>query len=167
MYIPLTDMTDAQWHDAWDTMFNPKLAAHMGVNPDIIANRPTLVQFFQNIMAAYDANKFRAWGIVRDGEYLGHVVLDKSAIGEWEVGTSVRNPENWNSGIGVRATLHALQWAFEEDGAEWVVAYTQGEDLNVPRILKRGGFRRLANLWVMDQRTWQDRWAKRLTKETE
>ena len=157
-YVAIEEFDDQQWHDCWRVMYDPDLAAHMGVAAELVATPPTLVQFYQNIVAANEAGRFKLFAaIADDGSYLGHAILDKR-IGEWELGAVLRDRADWGSGVGVRLALHALQWAFHEDEAEWVVAFTQGVDLNVPRILKRGGFRPFANMLIMDRRTYDERW---------
>lgn len=162
-FVPLDEMTPAQWHSAWGVMFDQFLGDHMGVDPALLAQKPTLEQFYDNIMAAHADHRFEAWAIVEGDTYKGHTTLDRQ-VGEWEIGTVLADPADWNSGTGVRATLHALKWAFEEDGAEWVVAFTQGKDPNVTRILHRGGFRPLMHFHVMDRETWDARWRARRTK---
>lgn len=159
--IHLADMTPELWFEAWEVMYSPYLGDHMGVDPNLTASRPSLSDFYRNIMAAHEAGRFEAWAIVTEDGFKGYTLLDKS-VGEWEVGSVLADPSDWNSGIGVRATLHALKWAFEEDESEWVVAFTQGKDPNVPRILRRGGFRPLFNYHVMDRDTWNARWAGRV-----
>lgn len=162
--IHLNDLTFQHWQTALDTMFSPTLGEHMGVDPNIIAHRPTLEQFYANIMDAHERNAFQAWGIIHEGKLIGYTLLDKR-IGEWEIATVLSDSSLWGSSLGARATLHALQWAFEDDEAEWVVAFTQGKDPTVREMLERGGFRPLANMLVMDKATWQTRWKARMTKE--
>ena len=157
-YVAIEEFDDQQWHDCWRVMYDPDLAAHMGVATELVATPPTLVQFYDNITKAVQEGRFQLFAAVSDeGKYLGHAVLDKR-LGEWELGVVLRDRSDWGSGIGARLAMYALRWAFEEDGAEWVVAFTQGMDLNVPRLLKRGGFRPFANMLLMDRRTFIERW---------
>jgi RimJ/RimL family protein N-acetyltransferase len=159
-FVPITELSDKHWYQAYLTMFNPKLARHMGVDPLLIANPPSLVQFYQNLMNAHKEGRFMAWGIIREDEYLGHTLLDKTC-GEWEIGTVLKDEKLWGSGLGVRATLRALKWAFEEQDIEWVVAFTQGRDPKVPDLLRRGGFRPLFNYHVMHRDVWKQKWGRR------
>ena len=159
--VPVQDLTDEQWYHAYLTMFDRKLAYHMGVDPALIANPPKLIEFYQNIMGVIEAGKFVGWGIIdKNGEYLGHTILDKTC-GEWEVGTVLADEELWSSGVGVRATLHALRHAFTELDTEWVVAFTQGKDPKVKDILLRGGFRPFMHFLVMHRDGWKERWGRR------
>lgn len=160
-FVPLTEMTDEQWYKCHLTTYNQELGYHMGVEPALIANPPKLTDFYQNITNAYDADMFRAWAILdNDDKFLGQVILDKSATGEWEVGTVLADRSKWNSGIGTRATVHAMRHAFFEEGAEWVVAFANGRDGKVRDLLIRGGFRPLMNFLVMDKQTFKDRWVR-------
>lgn len=159
-FVPLKEMTPPQWFRAWQSMYDPAMGEHMGVDPALIAARPTLEQFYENIMRAHESGRFQAWAIEKGGEFKGYTLLDKT-VGEWEVSGVLVDPRDWGSGIGARATLHALKWAFEEDSAPWVVAFTQGKDPRVPEMLHRGGFRPLMNFHVMDAETWDARWRAR------
>jgi len=158
--VHLTEMTPPQWYDAWNTMFDPSLGDYMGVDPELIAAKPTLEGFYKNLLDAHAAGRFQGWGIIKDGVYKGHVTLDKQ-VGEWECGVVLADPADWNRGMAIRASLHACKWAFEEDGAEWVVAFTQGKDPTIVDILHRGGFRPFINFHVMDKPTWDARWRAR------
>ena len=159
--VPLDEMTPEQWYRAWSTMFNPQVAEHVGVNPAIIAARPSLEDFYQNVMAVHRAGTFEAWAILRGEEFRGYTLLDKSAVGEWEIVTVLTDPADWGSGLGARATIKAVKWAFEVADSEWVVAFTQGRDPRVHENLVRGGFRPFANLLVLDRQTWDARWRAR------
>lgn len=158
--VPLDEMTPPMWFAAWNAMYDDFLGDHMGVDPALLAQKPSLEAFYENIMTAHQAGQFEAWAIVKGGVYKGHTLLDKR-VGEWEIATVLVDPDDWGSGTGVRATLHALKWAFETDEAEWVVAFTQGKDPRVVEILHRGGFRPLMNFHVLDSGTWNARWRAR------
>jgi RimJ/RimL family protein N-acetyltransferase len=164
-FVPLEEMTPEHWYQAWSTMYDPKTADHVGVNPEITAARPPLETFYVNIMNAHRTGIFRAWAILKDSEFKGYTLLDKSAVGEWEVVTVLPNPADWGSGIGARATIHAVKWAFETDDANWVIAFTQGKDPKIPKILHRAGFRPFANFHVMDKETWDARWRARSDRQ--
>lgn len=161
--IHALDFNDRQWYDAHLMMYNRDLSFHMGVDPRHIVNPPSLVDFFKNITAAIEAKMFNAWGILSDdGEFLGYVYLDKSTVGEWEVGTVIADPEKRNRGTGVQATLQAMKHVFEVEDSHWCVAFTQGKDPKVRAMLIRGGFIPFANYLVMDRPTWNERWAGRV-----
>lgn len=160
--VHLRDLTDEQWHDVYQLMFDPRMAAQTGVNPAFIENKPSLVDFYRNLTMAFKSEKFNGWAIMRDGIFKGYTVLDKTQFGEWEVGTILLDPDDWGGGMGVRAALQALKWAFEKDNAEWVVAKVQNQDPKVERILQRGGFRAFSNILLMDKPTWNERWKGRI-----
>ena len=152
--VHLKDMTPDLWYHAWNAMFDPFLGDHMGVNPQLIAAKPSIEDFYRNVLAAHEAERLEAWAIVRDGKFVGYTTLDKS-VGEWENATVLADPKLWGSGMGVYATFHAFHWAFEVDGAEWVVAFTQGKDPRVARMHEKINYRRLMNFWVLDRGTWE------------
>lgn len=160
-FIPVQDFDDRLWYEAYLTVYNKDLAFHMGVDPSLIANPPSLVQFYENINSKVEDGKAMAWAITRKDEYQGHVILDKST-GEWEIGTVLKDEKAWGSGMGVKATLHGLKWIFEEADAEWAIAWTRGRDPKVPDMLKRGGFRPFMDFLVMDKPTWNERWHGRV-----
>lgn len=160
-FVPVQDFDDRMWYEAYLTVYNKDLAFHMGVDPSLIANPPSLVEFYENITSKVENGTAMAWGVTRKGEYQGHVILDKST-GEWEIGTVLKNRDAWGSGMGVKATLHGLKWIFEDQGSEWAIAWTRGRDPKVPEMLKRGGFRPFMDFLVMDKPTWNERWHGRV-----
>lgn len=161
--VPLTELTDDQWYDIKELMFDPSMGSHMGTNPQVLAAKPDLEDFYRMVKIAYETNRYNLWAITdSDGEFLGYVVLDKGTFNEWEIGAVLADPDMWSSGVGVKATLRAMKWVFEEDNAEWLLAFTQGKDPRVRNMLIKGGFRPLSNSLVMDKPTWNDRWAGRL-----
>ena len=163
--VPIEQLSDENWAQAHDTMYDPDLAAHMGSDPALL-QKPTLQEFYCNIMNAVEDGKFRAWALIAsDGSYQGHAVLDKSS-GEWEMGAVLKDPALWSRGYGVKAALHAMRWAFEEDHADWVIAFTHGKDPRVYDIVARGGFRPFMHFWAMPKEVWADKWARRMERLT-
>jgi RimJ/RimL family protein N-acetyltransferase len=159
-FVPLDEMTPPLWYHAWNAMFDQDLGDHMGVNPEIIASKPPLEVFYQRVMDSHAEGRFMAWAIVVGDEFKGYTLFDKT-FGEWEIGTVLIDPKDWGSGLGARATLKALRWAFEEQDIEWVVAFTQGKDPKVAELLHRGGFRPFLHFHVLDKPTWHARWRAR------
>lgn len=160
--VPIEKLTDDQWEQAWNVMYSLKLARHMG--NDTWIQKPDLLSFYNNIMDAVEAGRFKAWGVIDEyGDYHGHTVLDKST-GEWEMGTVLANEELWSSGIGVRAAAYAMRWAFEEDGANWVIVFTNGRDPRVHSMVERAGFEKFMHFRVMSKRTWNERWKDRVDR---
>ena len=159
-FIPLDEMSPELWYDAWETMFDPHLANHMGIDPALLQAKPTLQDFYRNIMVAHNAGRFEGWAIVAGEQFLGYTILDKR-VGEWESATVLKDEKDWSSGKGAIATMHAFSWAFETDGAEWVVAYTQGKDPRVIEMHEKAGYKRLMNFWVFPRSLWFDRWKPR------
>lgn len=157
--VPLSELSDELWEAAWRAMYDPKLGTYVGVAPELLATPPSLVDFYANLMAAHQAGVFDAWAILKDDEFRGHVTLDKSS-GEWELGCVLVRPSDWGSGLGVRAALKALKHAFVERGAKQVVAFTQGRDPHVRRILEKGGFLPVYHFWLMTDSTWRQRWGE-------
>lgn len=158
--VPLGELTDAHWFEAWRTVYDPALAMEVGTNPQLIMTPPTLVEFYRNLTGAMEAGNFMGWGIIDGDRYLGHAVMDRTG-GEWELGVVIPEQDDRHRGTGVRAALHALRWAFEDQGAEWVVAFVNHPHTDYVRdILTRGGFRKLMHFFVMDSATWDERWRK-------
>ena len=156
----LTDFTDEDWYHAHHIMYDEDVNREMGAQ-EVLQNPLTLVSFYEHSVRSYNRGILNGWLIFSDDEPVGYVVLDKRN-GEWELGVAIQNKNNRNKGIGVRASLQAMQWAFEEDDSEWVTAYTQGTNTNVPKMMERMGFRRLYHLWVFDKATWNERWSGRV-----
>jgi hypothetical protein len=157
---PIEELTDRQWYDAYMTVYDRDLAFEIGTDPRLVMNPPTLVQFYENIMAAVNAGTFKAWAILDGDRYRGHTILDKSG-GEWEVGTVIPLDADRSTGAGVRATLHALRWAFLEDESEWVTAFVNHPNTDQVRdFLIRGGFRKFMHFYVMDRSAWETRWGR-------
>ena len=159
-FVPVTEFTDKQWYDSYLLVYNKELAYHMGVEPSLIVNPPTLVQFYENITRAVDNDRFFGFAVMKDDEHIGHVTLDNK-IGEWEVGGVLRDPKMWGKGIGVKAVLHGLKWVFEEKDRDWAIAFTFGRDPKVRDMLLRGGFKPFSNFLIMDKETWLERWSRR------
>jgi RimJ/RimL family protein N-acetyltransferase len=160
--VHLRDLTDEQWHNVHSLMFDPRMAEHTGVSPELIAAKPDLVTFYRNLMMAHKADRFEAWAIMRNDKFYGYTLLDKSAWGEWELGTILTDPDNWGSGVGAKAGLLAMKWAFEKDNSEWVLAFVQNRDPKVRPMLIKAGFRPLSHALVMDKPTWERKWAGRI-----
>lgn len=161
--VPIENLTDDQWRDAHDAFYSLKLARHMGTDAAQMPPKPDLLTFYSKVMDGVERGVFRAWAILRDGKYVGHTILDKGS-GEWEMGTALVDEGLWSSGIGVKAALHAMRWAFEEDNADWVIAFTNGKDPRVKEIVEKGGFRRFAHFWIMPKETWDAKWRPRMER---
>ena len=134
----------------------------MGTDPALYMSPPSIVNFYEMTTQRVAQGTLQAWLFysVKD-EPVGYVLLDK-AKGEWELGIAISKVEERNKGLGVRATLHALKWAFEEAHVRWVTAFTQGKDLKVPQMIKRMGFEKLYHFWVMTPEVWEATWAGRI-----
>lgn len=157
----LKDFTDEDWYYAHQIMYDPDVMRVMGASE--MQNNPlTLVSFYEHSIRSHARGILEGWLIIQHDERVGYVVLDKRN-GEWELGVAIHKPELRGKGVGVKAALQAVKWAFEDDGAEWVTAFTQGTDPKVPRMIERMGFRRLYHIWVMDKATWDERWSGRVT----
>lgn len=156
----LSKFTDQDWYDAHRIMYDPDVNQVMGAQ-EVINNPLTLVSFYEHSIRMYDRGLLQGWLIFSNDEPKGYVVLDKRN-GEWELGVAIQKEQDRNAGLGVRAGLGAMKWAFEADGSEWVTAFTQGTDTNVPRMMERMGFRRLYHIWVFDKATWDARWSGRV-----
>jgi RimJ/RimL family protein N-acetyltransferase len=156
----LTEFTDEDWFNAHQIMYDQAVMDVMG-SQERIPNPPTLVTYYEYSIRAHERGALEGWLIYKGDEPLGYVLLD-SSNGEWELGVAIRNASDRNRGVGIRAVLHALRWAFETKGVEWVTAFSLGTDTKVPRMLKKFGFRRLYHFWVLDKATWFDKWSGRL-----
>lgn len=155
VYKPLAEMSDEEWAKAHEAFYSLKLTRKMGGNTDYVV--PPLQEFYNTMMDEIEAERLIGWAIIREGEYIGHTVLVKPH-GAWEVGTALASEDDWGSGVGVRATLHALRHAFEELGEKQVIAFAYGKDGEARRYLERGGFRPMMNFLVMPVEVWDARW---------
>ena len=160
--VPIQDFNDTDWYNAYQIVYHVETNEIMGTDPEIYTHPPTIVGFYEVATQKVEQEKIQGW-LFYDSEDVptGYVVLDKTK-GEWELGIAIWDPEKRGTGIGVRATLHALKWAFEEKKLKWVTAFTQGTDLKVPQMIKRMGFEKLYHFWVMTPQIWDERWAGRI-----
>ena len=163
--VPIENLSDTQWQEALEGFYSLKLHRQMGSDPNYVPTKPDVLTFYNTVMDGVENGVYRAWAILRDGHYVGHTILDKSS-GEWEMGTALADESLWSSGYGVKAALHAMRWAFEEDGAGWVIAFTQGKDPRVKDMVERGGFKRFAHFWIMSSETWDAKWRPRMERFT-
>lgn len=157
----INDMTPDEWAFVYSLMFDPDMMQHTGTDLRFLDLKPDLWTYYQNVMRNFGAGTYNMW-LIKDPQKrnAGYVVLDASVTGEYEVGTILADGlGNWRSGLGVRATLHAMKWVFEDADREWVYATTQGIDPSVRKMLIRGGYRPFGNVGlIMDKRTWKERW---------
>lgn len=158
-YLPLEEMNDAQWAAAYTAFHSPELTEVMGGQvPDTIL---PLQDFYNTAMDQIEHGQLKGWAIVDDEAYLGHVLLVRPH-NEWEVGVALVNGETRGRGVGIRATLYALRIAFEELGAEQVIAFAHGPDGKAKSYLTRGGFRPFLNFLYMPKEVWEQRWKGRV-----
>lgn len=155
VYKPLQEMSDEEWGEAHKAFYSLKLTRKMGGPTDYVT--PSLQEFYNTMMDEFDKERLVGWAIIRDGEYVGHTVL-VCPHGEWEVGTALVDEGDWGSGLGVRATLYALRFAFEELGAQQVIAFAYNPDGESRGYLERGGFRPMMNFLMMPVEVWDARW---------
>lgn len=159
-YVKLEDMSDSMWEASHKAYYSLELAREMG---GVINERPPLQDFYNTMMDEIEAGRLIGWALISDenDEYLGHTVLVKPH-GEWEVGTALVSKSDWGSGMGVRATLHALRYAFEEMGAKQVIAFALNPSGVSKDYLIRGGFRPFLNFLLMPVEVWESRWKGRV-----
>jgi hypothetical protein len=160
-FLPITEFSDRDWYDAYLAAYDKNVAFEMGLDPKLIVNPPPLTEFYDSLTEAVNNNTGYGWAIKKNGEYLGHIMVDKKH-GVWEFGGSIKDPENRHKGTGVRASMHALKWIFEVQNEEWAIAFARSRDPRVKKMLLNGGFRPFMNFLVMDRRTWDERWAGRV-----
>ena len=158
--IPVTDFSDSDWYHAYKFVYDKETNEVMGTDPANYTNPPTIVGFYEMTTQKVEQGILQAWLFFSKDKPVGYVLLDKTK-GEWELGIAITDPDA-RTGIGVRAALHALKWAFEEKKLKWVTAFTQGRDLKVPQMMRRMGFEKLYHFWVMTPEAWESNWAGRL-----
>lgn len=157
-YVRFDDLTDAQWEQAHKAFYSLELTREQGGTlPDVV---PSLQEFYNTTWDAIDSGDLVGWAIVDDERYLGHALL-VHPHGEWEVGVAVADKQNRGTGMGLRAALYALRYAFEELEAEHVVAFTNNPNSDIRDILLRGGFKPLFHFLYITKDTWEERWARR------
>lgn len=158
-YLPFEEMNDSQWAAMYTAAYSPELIETMGGDiPDVVL---PLQDFYNKAMDEIDAGTLKGWAIVDDEAYLGQVLLVRPH-GEWEVGVALADTETRGRGLGVRAGLYALRTAFEELGAEQVMAFTLAEDGKVKEYTERMGFRPFLHFMYMPKEVWFDRWHGRV-----
>lgn len=158
-YIPLEEMNDTQWAAMYAASYSPELIEVMGGTvPDTVI---PLQDFYNKAMDEVEQKQLVGWAIVDDEAYLGHMFLVRPHS-EWEVGVALVDKETRGHGVGVRAGLYALRFAFEELGAEQVMAFTIAPDGKVKEYVTRMGFRPFLNFMYMPKEVWNDRWAGRV-----
>lgn len=158
-YERVENLTDEQWAAAHAAFYSLKLHRVMGGPTEY--ETPTLQAFYNKMMDELEAKRIYAWAILRDEEYIGHTIL-VSHQNEWEAGVALANEEDWGSGIGIRAILYALRFAFEELGLKQVIAFTNGADGKARDITIRGGFRPFFHFLMMPVEVWDAKWRGRV-----
>jgi len=160
--VPVSDFTDVEWYHAYHIVYDRETNEVMGTNPSLYVSPPPIVTFYETATQRVAQGVLQAWLFysVKDIP-IGYVLLDKTK-GEWELGIAIKDTDERSKGYGARAALRALKWAFEEEHARWVVAFTQGKDLKVPQMVKRMGFEKLYHFWVMTPEVWDATWAGRI-----
>lgn len=157
-YIRFEDLTDDQWAQAHKAFYSLELTREQGGTlPDVI---PSLQEFYNTTQDVIEAGNLVGWAIVDDEKYLGHALLVRPQ-GEWEVGVAVADKQDRGTGMGLRAALYALRYAFEELEAEHVVAFANNPNGVMRDILLRGGFKPLFHFLYITKEGWEERWARR------
>jgi len=160
--IPIEEFSDELWYAAYDIFYDRAANLIMGTHPDNYQTPPGLVVFYETASQKVRAGVLKGWLFTNSEEVpVGYIVLDKSK-GEWELGISIKDPDERGKGNGPRATLQVLKYAFEEMKVPWVTAFTQGSDLSVPKQVERVGFQRLYHFWVMSPDIWERKWKGRV-----
>lgn len=163
--VPASEFSVEDWFSAYKVVYNAELAPLMGWDfPALGETPPSFTEFFDDWQSKSKAGNLFAWGVFdADGKFVGYTILHRTpAVPEWELGTAIADASKRRAGIGVRATLHALKYAFEELNAEWVWAISEVKNKEVESILERGGFRRFAHFYLMRHDDFEERWAGRI-----
>lgn len=157
-YIPLQEMDDSMWQEAHKAFFSLELNREMGGGGTEVL---PLQDFYNSTMDEIEAGNLVGWAIADGEEYLGHMLLVRPQ-GEWEVGVALASKERRGSGIGVRACLYALRYAFEELGAQQVIAFAHNPNGVAGDMLLRGGFVSMFHFLYMNRDMWRARWGGRV-----
>ncbi len=151
----ITELTDEDWYFAWNLMYDHEVNMLMGTHPDRYIHKPSLIQFYDEVMGRYNRGVLEAWVFAVGDRNIGQVMFERSQ-GEWEMGISIQREEDRKSGHGARAAIKSIDLMFDK-GAPWIVAFSRGNDFSVPRQMQRIGFRKLYNYWVLDKPAWKNR----------
>lgn len=154
----MEDMDDAMWAEAHKAYYSLELTREMGGPTDYEV--PTLQSFYNMMMDAIDEGQMYGWTILKDDEYAGHAALVKRET-EWEVGVAVVSQEDRGRGLGIRAGLHALRFAFEELGAKQIIAFAYNPNGIAKGMIERIGFRPFLNFLMLPIEVWEEKWARR------
>ncbi len=84
-----------QWKQLYDITYNPELNRVLGVPSEVTLNPPTLVEFYENILNAYDDGTGLSWVILHRDKMIGYVSLVKT-FGEWEMGIALEDKRLYN-----------------------------------------------------------------------
>lgn len=162
IYKPLEELSDEEWGKAHEAFYSPELTAEMGGIPQ---EPVPLQEFYNTTMDSIENGSLVAWAIIKDDEYLGHMLLVNGS-GEWEIGVALVDENRWGSGVGIRAGLYALRFAFEELGAQQVIAFALGRNPNNKAQFERIGFRPFLNFLMMPIEVYDSKWRDRLAPKT-
>lgn len=157
-YIRLEHLTDAQWADAHAGFYNLKVVREMGGE---IYTPLSLHEFYDETMTEIEEGRLVGWAIIKGDEYLGHMMLVNKS-GEWEIGVAIIDEARWGSGVGIRAGLYALRFAFEELGTKQVIAFFQGRNPDTKEQFLRIGFRPFLNFLIMPVEVYDTKWRGRI-----
>jgi hypothetical protein len=144
--------------EVYNATYSPTLQAQVGQSG---VQAPPIEEFYRAFSARYNNGLMKYWGWVKDGEYKGHVILDKTVYGEWELGVMLSDPMLWKSGAGVRMAIFAMYQAFEVLDSKWLVAVPQSIDPTVVKMLERGGFVPFSKVLLMNTDGWIEHWASK------
>lgn len=162
--VPVTEFDVNQWVETYEAVFNPEMAQRMGW--DYVAlgeSPPSFTEFYDDMRARISSGDMYSWGIYNsDDKMVGYNTLARTRdVPEWEIGTAVSDVGARNSGVGVRAHLEVLDFAFRSLQAEWVWAISEVQSPEVERILERGGYKRFAHFYLMHKDWYEARWGRR------
>lgn len=120
MKVNIVPMTDDFAKDSWMLRNNPELWRFMDSEAPIPA---TLESETKYLKSAFDDPHNNMFAIIANDEFAGFVTLKNIAYGAAELSYCIMRQDLWGNGIASKATLLALQYAYEELRLDLVYLY--------------------------------------------
>lgn len=120
MKVEITPMTEYFSRYSWKLRNNPALWKFMESEAPIPATLKSETEYLK-----YASNNpiNDMFAIIVDGEFAGYITLKNIAYGAAELSYCIMRQDLWGKGIASRATLLALQYAYEELRLDLVYLY--------------------------------------------
>lgn len=120
MKVEITPMTERFAKDSWRLRNNPALWRYMDCDAPLPATLESETAYLET--ASKDTHN-DMFAIMADGKFAGYITLKNIAYGAAELSYCIMRKDLWSKGIAGKATLLALQYAYEVLGLDLVYLY--------------------------------------------